>query len=128
MSHVRSLHPEWGFLAPPQSFTRTIRILIVASALGATAGSGVMLSLVDRSRDETSVAARTLATQPRPSIPLSAQAKPQSIIESDPTKPALSPAARTKPVTYLAHAQKRTTKKHQAEPRLMDDWYRAVGL
>jgi hypothetical protein len=65
----------------------------------------------------------------------SAQVKTQSIIQSDPTKPALL-ASRTDPVT--AHVQKKANKKHPAGPhyaslgRLFnssrDGWYRAVGL
>ena len=95
MRYAKGLHPEWGLLAPPKSFTRTIRIAIVAAVFGATAGS---FSLIERSRDETSVAARTLVTQQPPSTPFSAQVKSQSIIQSDPTKPALS-ASRTDPPT-----------------------------
>ena len=132
MRYAKGLHPVWGLLAPPQSFTRTIRIAIIAAVLVATAGS---FSLIDRSHDETSVAARTLVTQPPNLNPLSAQVKSQSIIQSDPTKPALL-ASRTDPVT--AHVQKKANKKHQAGPHyaslgrlfnsLRDGWYRAVGL
>ena len=133
MRYAEGLHPVWGFLAPPKRFTRTIRIVIIAAVLGATAGS---FSLIERSRDETSVAARTLVTQQPPSTLLSAQEKSQGIIQSEPTKPALS-ALRTDP-TYLAHVQKKANKKHQAGPHyaslghlfssLRDGWYRAVGL
>jgi hypothetical protein len=132
MRYAESLHPVWGFLAPQKSFTRTIRIVIIAAVLGATAGS---FSLIERSRDETSVAARTLVTEQLSSALLSAQEKSQSIIQSDPTKPL--PALRTDP-TYLAHVQKKANKKHQAGPHyasvgrlfssLRDGWYRAVGL
>ena len=129
MRYAEGLHPVWGFLAPPKRFTRTIRIVLIAAVLGATAGS---FSLIEHSRDETSVAARTLVTQQPPSTLLSAQ----SIIRSELTKPALS-ALRTDH-TYLAHVQKKANKKHQAEPHyaslghlfssLRDGWYRAVGL
>ena len=132
MRYAKGLHPEWGLLAPPQSFTRTIRIAIVAAVFGATAGS---FSLIDRSRDDTSVAARTLVTQQPPSTPLSAQVKSQSIIQSDPTNPALS-ASGTDPAA--AHVQKKANKKHQTGPHyaslgrlfnsLRDRWYHAVGL
>jgi len=59
-------HPEWGYLAPAPSFLRTARTVIVATAIGATAGAGVVFSLVDRpaaddSLPAASVAARTLA-------------------------------------------------------------------
>ena len=133
MRYAEGLHPVWGFLAPPKRFTRTIRIVIIAAVLGAAAGS---FSLIEHSRDETSVAARTLVTQQPPSTLLSAQEKSQSIIQSEPTKPALS-ALRADP-TYLAHVQKKASKKHQAGPHyaslghlfssLRDGWYRAVGL
>ena len=129
MRYAEGLHPVWGLLAPQKRFTRTIRIVIIAAVLGATAGS---FSLIEHSRDETSVAARTLVTQQPPSTLLSAQ----SIIRSESIKPALS-ALRTDP-TYLAHVQKKANKRHQAGAHyaslghlfssLRDGWYRAVGL
>ena len=100
MRYAKGLHPVWGLLAPPQSFTRNIRIAIIAAVLVATAGS---FSLIDRSHDETSVAARTLLTQQPNSNPLGAQVKSRSIIQSDPTKPALL-ASRTDP-RYGARAK-----------------------
>ena len=39
---------------------RTLRTVLVATAVGATAGGGLVLSLVDHSADQTSVAERTL--------------------------------------------------------------------
>ena len=133
MRHAEGLHPVWGFLAPPKRFTLASRIVIIAAVLGATAGS---FSLIEPSREETTVAARTLVTQQPPSTLLSAQEKSQSIIQSELTKPPLS-ALRTDP-TYLAHVQKKANKKHQAGPHyaslghlfssLRDGWYRAVGL
>jgi len=147
MRQARHLHPEWGFLAPPPSFSRTLRIFVIATIVGATAGSGVILSLADRVPDQMSVAARTLAAPiqaqaapirpPSPTL-LSAQVKPQSAIEAEPAKATLLPVAPTKPVAYSAPAQKKANKKHHAGPRyashgrqftsLMDDWYHAVGL
>jgi hypothetical protein len=40
-------HPEWGFLAPAPNFIRTARIVLVATAAGATTGAGVVLSLAE---------------------------------------------------------------------------------
>jgi hypothetical protein len=60
MRHVLNFHPEWGCLVPAPSFMRTARIVVIATAVGATAGGSVVLSLVDRSVGETSVAERTL--------------------------------------------------------------------
>jgi hypothetical protein len=66
MRNAGNFHPEWGYLAPAPSFLRTARTVIVATAIGATAGAGVVFSLVDRpaaddSLPAASVAARTLA-------------------------------------------------------------------
>jgi hypothetical protein len=58
--------PEWGYLAPAPSFIRTARMVIVAAAVGATAGAGVVFSLVDRPEAGESVAARTLAVDAAP--------------------------------------------------------------
>jgi len=50
-----------GYLPPEPSFFRTAYIILVATAVGATASGGVVLSLVDRSTDRTSVAPGALA-------------------------------------------------------------------
>jgi hypothetical protein len=60
MRHSMNFHPVWGCLAPAPSFLRTVRTALVATAVGATAGGGVVLSLVDRSAGQTSPAERTL--------------------------------------------------------------------
>jgi hypothetical protein len=64
MRSAGNFRPEWGYLAPVPSFARTARIVLVATAIGATAGAGVVLSLVDRSPqpERTSVAARAIVT------------------------------------------------------------------
>ena len=61
MRFAGNFNPEWGYLAPAASFIRTVRIAVVAAAVGATAGAAVVFSLVDRPAAEASVAARTLA-------------------------------------------------------------------
>jgi hypothetical protein len=48
MRSAGNFSPEWGYLAPAPSFARTARVVLVATAIGATAGVGVVLSLVDR--------------------------------------------------------------------------------
>lgn len=61
MRHVMNFHPEWGCLAPAPSFIRTMRTMLVATAVGAVAGGGVVLSLADHSAGgQASVAERTL--------------------------------------------------------------------
>jgi hypothetical protein len=47
MRSAGNFSPEWGYLAPAPSFMRTARIVMVATAIGATAGAGVVLSLVE---------------------------------------------------------------------------------
>jgi hypothetical protein len=64
MRRAANFNPEWGYLAPAPSFMRSARLVIVAAAIGATAGAAVVLSLVDRPAAEESVAARTLVRQP----------------------------------------------------------------
>jgi hypothetical protein len=64
MRRSASFNPEWGYLAPAPSFVRSARLVIVAAAIGATAGAAVVFSLVDRPVAEESVAARTLVQQP----------------------------------------------------------------
>ena len=84
MRHAMNFHPEWGCLAPAPSFLRTMRTVLVATAVGATAGGGVVLSLVGHSAGQTSVAERTLV-RPIPAVstsvsaPQTAQLNPQPL-------------------------------------------------
>jgi hypothetical protein len=48
MGFAGNFHPEWGYLAPAPNVMRTARMVVVATAIGATAGAAVVLSLVDR--------------------------------------------------------------------------------
>jgi hypothetical protein len=64
MRSAGNLSPEWGYLAPAPSFARTARVVLVATAIGATAGAGVVLSLIDHPTEpeKTPVAARAIVT------------------------------------------------------------------
>ena len=73
MPQAMNFHPEWGCLAPAPSFLRTMRTVLVATAVGATAGGGVVLSVVGHSAGQTSVAERTLV-RPVPAVPTSVSA------------------------------------------------------
>src|ERR1700757_3002299 len=64
MRYAGNFHPEWGYLAPAPNFMRTARVILVATAVGATAGAGVVFSLIGRADTETPVAARTRAPPP----------------------------------------------------------------
>ena len=90
MGHTVNFHPVWGCLAPAPSFLRTVRAVLVATAVGATAGGGVVLSLVDRSAGQTSVAERTLVRPNGVSTPLNvpqtAQVNAQTINQKEATE------------------------------------------
>jgi hypothetical protein len=92
MRSTGNFSPEWGYLAPAPSVLRTVRVVLVATAVGATAGAGAVLSLVDHSSAEgerVSVAAHAIVT--------SAQAAP--IQATAPMMPAVTaaPVAMTVP-------------------------------
>jgi hypothetical protein len=53
-------HPEWGYLAPAPSLVHRARVVLVATAVGAIVGAGVVFSRVSHTATETSVSARTL--------------------------------------------------------------------
>ena len=42
MRFAGNFHPEWGYLAPAPNFMRTARVVVVATAIGATAGAAVV--------------------------------------------------------------------------------------
>jgi hypothetical protein len=83
-------HPEWGYLAPAPSFVHRARVVLVATAVGATVGAGVVFSRVSHTATETSVAARTLvgpvgATSARGTTPAQvAQTNPPLRTEKQP--------------------------------------------
>jgi hypothetical protein len=66
MRSAGNFHPEWGYLAPTPSFARTLRVALVATAIGATAGAGVVVSLIAHpasgSTADSSIAAHALVT------------------------------------------------------------------
>ena len=69
MRHAANFNPEWGYVAPRPGFLRSARLVVVAGAIGATAGAAVVFSLVDRPVAEESVAARTLVPGPIAGMP-----------------------------------------------------------
>jgi hypothetical protein len=86
MRSAGNFSPEWGYLAPAPSFMRTARMVVVATAVGATAGAAVVLSLVDRSAPENSrplVAAHAIVTSVQaatpPTVPLASASAPSGV-------------------------------------------------
>jgi hypothetical protein len=96
MRFAGNFHPEWGYLAPAPGFMRSARVAITAAVVGATAGAGVVLSLIDRPA-ETSVAARTLVRPVVAVVPAQFGASPtplaQALSEKRPATPALAVAS-----------------------------------
>jgi hypothetical protein len=66
MRSAGNFNSEWGYLAPAPSFMRTARVVLVATAIGATAGAAVVLSLIDRPSPErgrtAAIAAHAIVT------------------------------------------------------------------
>ena len=98
MRFAGNFSSEWGYLAPAPRFARTARIVLVATAIGATAGAGVVLSLIDRSPAPqlTSVAARAIVTSVHEAAAPAASevsAAPIAPVTAPVTGPAASPAS-----------------------------------
>jgi len=85
MHRANNFDPEWGYVAGANSFARTVGIVLVATAIGATAGAGVVVSLVDLPTGQVSVAAHTSAAfvQAAVSEPAPAQPNPQPVVKSE---------------------------------------------
>jgi hypothetical protein len=85
MRHGQNFHPEWGCLTPAPSFIRTMRTVLVATAVGATAGGGLVLSFVDHSAGQASVAEHTLVRPiPVASMSVGAPETEQPNLQADP--------------------------------------------
>jgi hypothetical protein len=87
MRSAGNFSPEWGYLAPAPSFMRTARVVLVATTVGATAGAGVVLSLIDHPEAEGQKTAITM----QPIVTAVQAATPPTI--------ALAPVAATAAVT-----------------------------
>ncbi len=100
MRSAKNFSPEWGYLAPAPSLARTARVVLVATAIGATAGAGVVLSLVERPAEaqKTPIAARAIVTSVRetavpsvaPTVGTAAVSSPAIAVSA---VPALAPVA-----------------------------------
>jgi hypothetical protein len=60
MHHAGNFSLEWGYLAPAPSFLRTVRLVLVAAVIAATASAAVVFTLMRRPAADESIAARTL--------------------------------------------------------------------
>ena len=86
MQLVGNFHPGWGHVPAPSSLRHTLAVALVATAVGATAGATVVLSLVDYSPTEPEIPSfseRALASKAKASEPTTA-AKGQLTMEEIP--------------------------------------------
>jgi hypothetical protein len=102
MRFAGNFHPEWGYLAPAPNFMRTARVVIVATAIGATAGAAVVLSLAERSAPgavtdagKTLVVVHSLVQPAEAAAPVAA-ATPAPVIAPIATAAPVAPAAPAK--------------------------------
>jgi hypothetical protein len=109
MRSAGNFSPEWGYLAPAPSFMRTARIVMVATAIGATAGAGVVLSLVDHpsAEGETTslIGAQAIVTAVHAATPASvplANAAPVTAAIAPVVAPVVVPAQVAAPVQAVA--------------------------
>jgi hypothetical protein len=119
MRFAGNFHPEWGYLAPAPKFMRTARIVVVATAIGATAGAAVVLSLAERSAPgavadagKTLVVVHSLvqpAEAAAPAAPAAAApvaaAMPTAVLAPVATAAPVAPAAPAAPVKMQANVQ-----------------------
>ncbi len=107
MRSAGNFNSEWGYLAPAPSLMRTVRVVLVATAIGATAGAAVVLSLIDRpsaDHDRTaSIAAHAIVTSvqaapalaaPMPSSATATLAAPVNVTAAVPSAAASTVQAR----------------------------------
>jgi hypothetical protein len=119
MRFAGNFHPEWGYLAPAPNVMRTARIVVVATAIGATAGAAVVLSLAERSAPgavadagKTLVVVHSLVqpaeaaapAAPAASAPVAA-AMPTAVLAPVATAAPVAPAAPAAPVKMQANVQ-----------------------
>ena len=77
MRNTGNFNLEWGYLAPAPSFLRSVRLVVVAATIAATASAAVVFALVRQPAAEASVAARTLVppveVASAPKVPVAAR-------------------------------------------------------
>src|SRR4029077_7923294 len=105
MRSAGNFSPEWGYLAPTPSLARTARVVLVATAIGATAGAGVVLSLVERPAEaqKMPIATRAIVTSVRETaVPSVAPAVGTAAVTSATTGVSTAPTPAPTPVAASA--------------------------
>jgi hypothetical protein len=118
MRFAGNFHPEWGYLAPAPNFMRTARVVIVATAIGATAGAAVVLSLAERSAPgavtdagKTLVVVHSLVQPAEAAVPTAAA----PVAAATPT-PVIAPIVSAAPVAPAAPAKVQASVQPSAPP------------
>jgi hypothetical protein len=88
MHRAGNFNEEWGYLAPAPSFLRTVRLVVVAAAIAATASADVVFALMHQPAAEESIAARTLVQSidqapPTGRAPVATETQTQAEHEAD---------------------------------------------
>ena len=105
MRFAGNFHPEWGYLAPAPNFMRTARIVVVATAIGATAGAAVVLSLAERSAPgAVADAGKTLVVVHSLVQPAEAAAPATAPVAAAMPAPVIAPVATAAPAAPVAPA------------------------
>lgn len=103
MRFAGNFHPEWGYLAPAPNFMRTARVVVVATAIGATAGAAVVLSLAERSAPgAVADAGKTLVVVHSLVQPAEAAAPATAPIAATTPTPVIAPVAAAVPAAPVA--------------------------
>jgi hypothetical protein len=103
MRFAGNFHPEWGYLAPAPNFMRTARVVVVATAIGATAGAAVVLSLAERSAPGAMAdAGKTMVVVHSLVQPAEAAAPATTPIAATTPTPVIAPVAAAVPAAPVA--------------------------
>ena len=106
MRFAGNFHPEWGYLAPAPNFMRTARVVVVATAIGATAGAAVVLSLAERSAPgAVADAGKTMVVVHSLVQPAEAAAPATAPVAAAAPAPVVAPIAAAAPVAPAAPAK-----------------------
>jgi ribonuclease E len=121
MRSAGNFSPEWGYLAPAPSILRTVRVVLVATAVGATAGAGVVLSLIDHSASDgerVSAAAHAIVTSAQ-AAPVAVMAAPAAPVANAAPVAAAMPAvsdAKFAPANVAAAPPAQTPAQNSVQP------------
>jgi hypothetical protein len=122
MRFAGNFHPEWGYLAPAPNFMRTARVVVVATAIGATAGAAVVLSLAERSAPgAVTDAGKTLVVVHSLVQPAEAAAPAAAPVAAATSTPVIAPIVAAAPVAPAAPAKVQASVQPIAPPPVPSD-------